>query len=122
MRTMKKTLGLVVACMLAIMSLGPVAMAQDPAREGYDGTGVLGEIDEGGQSPREPAGEAPGDDSGTLGSETAPVAVDSAAAGDSAAAEDSLPFTGLDVAIVLVMGGALLATGVAVRRGVRNTA
>jgi hypothetical protein len=111
---MMKTLGLVVACMLVVMSLGPVAMAQDSVREGYDESGVLGEIDEG-TGPADRAGEAPGEDSGTLGTENAAVAAD-------AAGEDSLPFTGLDVAILLVMGGALVATGVAVRRGIRSTA
>jgi hypothetical protein len=93
----KKKLYSVLAIAAMALSIGaPTAGAQVAAQQGYDETGVLGSVDEPGNS--------------------GPGAVQSV----SDDGDDSLPFTGLDVGILLVLGAAAVGTGFAVRRVVRT--
>ena len=95
----KKKIYSVLAIAAMALSIGaPVAGAQQAAQQGYDETGVLGSVDEtGGNGP------------GTVQSV-------------SDEGSDSLPFTGMDVGILLVLGAAAVGTGFAVRRVVRKPA
>jgi hypothetical protein len=82
-----------------VLALGGTAVAQDPTDDAYGG--VLGN-------------EVSSNDSG--GGGTAPVT-------DTAGADDgSLPFTGLEVAFVVLAGLGLVTLGFALRRGVRRPA
>lgn len=93
---MKATFVLTVIC--ALMATAPLAIAQGPAREGYDETSILQSIE---------PGPSITDDSNQSGG------------GD---ANETLPFTGLDVGILALMGAALVGTGLVVRRSVRSSA
>lgn len=109
---MKKILAMSVICVLAVAFAAPAASAQEPTREGYSETGQDGEslgAIEGLQPSEGSGGTSPGtegSDPGTEGSNP----------GTEEAATESLPFTGLDVGIVALLGAALLGTGIAVRR------
>lgn len=115
-RTMKRAFGMSVICALAVALAAPVAFAQDdPTRETYrEGPTILQDLEgpppsdssDGGPSA-EPAESAPEDTQGAPGD-------------TQEAAGDTLPFTGLDVALVALMGVALVGTGVAMRRTVRG--
>jgi hypothetical protein len=86
------------AIMAMVLSIGvPVAGAQSAAQQGYDETGILGSVDETG-------GNGPGSVQSVSNE------------------GDSLPFTGMDVGILLVLGAAAVGTGFAVRRVVRKPA
>ena len=95
----------------------PLAGAQTPSQRGYDSdTQVLGEIGE--VEETQPTQEAPA---------PAPAPAPTAAAPQQQAApvqaqSDSLPFTGLEVGAVALMGVLLLGTGVLVRRVARGGA
>jgi hypothetical protein len=78
--------------MLAALA-APVASAQSPTSREYDNTGLLGTI---------------GDTGG--GGNSGDVQAASAESG-------SLPFTGLDLAVVALLGVALVGTGFMIRRG-----
>lgn len=84
----------------------PSAFAQGTTQDVYDETSIIGDIE--GNTPS----------SGTAG-ETAPKAK---AAAPAPAKEESgsLPFTGLDLTIVALMGLALLGTGLLIRRSTRS--
>lgn len=95
---------------LALAFGGGTALAQDqPSTRGYDETlGVIGQVD-----------------SGTPPEETQPQAQESAPAAEAqpsapVAQEGDLPFTGLDVGIVVLMGIALVGTGFLLRRSTRS--
>jgi hypothetical protein len=87
---------------------GTTAQAATPSERGYDETlGVIGQVD----TPSAPKrAEAPSQD------QTAPAAATTPA---QPVQEESgnLPFTGLDIGIVALMGIALLGTGFMLRRG-----
>lgn len=86
-------------CALALAGVAPAAAnAQTAAQEGYDESGLLGSVDQGG--------------GGT------PEAVNATNSGGTG----SLPFTGLDVAILLALGGTAAGAGYAMRRTLRNPA
>lgn len=104
-------------CALALVAAVPTAMAS-PAQQGYDETTVLGNVDNGGPAPEAdtaPAAVAP---TSTPVAETAPVAVESTSAPTSS--ESSLPFTGADLGILVLMGVLLGGTGLVLRRVVRQ--
>jgi hypothetical protein len=108
--TMSKQL-LTLACVLASLALAaPQAMAQGSTTRGYDESGgVIGELppDSGGataQPPLQPTSR--------LGSPQAPA--------DESVSNGALPFTGLDVGILALMGLALLGTGFTLRRRTSN--
>jgi hypothetical protein len=88
---------------------GSVATAQTPSTRGYDETlGVIGEIET--QQPnRDPDPEPTPTPTPTPEPEPTPQPQQQEESG-------SLPFTGLDVGIVALMGLALLGTGLALRR------
>ncbi len=119
-RNMKKILAMSVICTLAMAVAAP-AFAQEPTpqgptREGYDVSGQdpesLSAID------ALPAADASdGSEPGTGDA----AGTEEAAGTEQAVAGESLPFTGLDVGIVAMLGAALLGTGVAVRRAARSS-
>jgi len=85
-------------CALALAGAAPAAAnAQTAAQEGYDESGLLGSVDQGGGGP--------------------PETVSANSGGGS-----SLPFTGLDVGILLALGGTAAGAGFAMRRALRNPA
>lgn len=108
---MKKTLAMSVICALAVAAVTPVAFAQqEPTREAYRQAPIPPTLlqDLEGPPPSVSADESP--------SAEGPPAADEA---PRQASGDTLPFTGLDIAIVALMGVALLGTGAAMRRAVR---
>jgi len=85
-------------CALAVAGVVPgAAHAQTAAQDGYDESGLLGSVDQGG--------------GGT------PQSVSATNSGSG-----SLPFTGLDVAILLGLGGTAAGAGYVMRRTLRNPA
>ena len=122
-RKTSRTVAAVLA--VALVAMGAMvapALAQSPA-QGYDesgvmnnvppgGSGVLGEEDSGaGESPTAPAPRAdtvPNKEAGA----TTPAATTTPTG--------NLPFTGLDVGIVVLMSLALLGTGLLLRRSGRS--
>jgi hypothetical protein len=85
-------------CALALAGVAPAAAsAQTAAQEGYDESGLLGSVDQGGGGP--------------------PETVSANSGGGS-----SLPFTGLDVGILLALGGTAAGAGYVMRRTLRNPA
>jgi hypothetical protein len=83
-------------CTLALAGVAPVAGAQTASQQGYDESGLLGSVDQGGGSPDSVS--AVSDEGG------------------------SLPFTGLDLGILLALGGTAAGAGFVLRRAVRNPA
>jgi hypothetical protein len=107
MSTQKKTaLALLLAFSLAIVV--PTAYAQD---NGYEDNGenIAGNLQESGDT-------GSGELSGTAGDTSTPTAGTVASSGDGG----SLPFTGLDLALILGMGAALVGAGLATRRLTRH--
>jgi hypothetical protein len=93
-------LALITALLLAIS--GGTAVAQQATQRGYDETlGVIGEIET----------ENPTQDSAPAAQPTPPQ--QQPQAGD-------LPFTGLDVGIVVLLGAVLIGTGFVLRRTTRT--
>ena len=91
-------LALITSLLLALG--GGTALAQDPSVRGYDESlGVIGEIQS--EEPTPPA-EAP--------QQAAPPVQQ----------EGDLPFTGMDLGIVAVLGMVLLGTGLVLRRTTRR--
>jgi hypothetical protein len=87
-----------VICALALAGVAPgAASAQTAAQNGYDESGLLGSVDQGG-------GGTPQTVSAEGGSGS------------------SLPFTGLDVGILLALGGTAAGAGYVMRRSLRNPA
>ncbi|HEV3000403.1 MAG TPA: hypothetical protein VGW75_06660 [Solirubrobacteraceae bacterium] len=84
---------------------GTTAFAQSaPSARGYDESlGVIGEIQSEEPTPPAQAGQQPSSSAPTQQS------------------EGSLPFTGLDLGIVALMGAALLGTGLVLRRTTRRS-
>jgi hypothetical protein len=85
------------------------ALAQEPTDRGYDETlGVIGQVD----TPTTPKSE-----SAPSQGETAPAAEATPTPAQPVQEESgNLPFTGLDIGIVALMGLVLLGVGVALRR------
>jgi hypothetical protein len=84
-------------CALAMAVGAPIAGAQSASQQGYDESGLLGSVEQQGGGPG------------------AAVVTDEGGGGGGA-----LPFTGLDVGILLALGGAVAGTGYALRRVVRQ--
>jgi hypothetical protein len=82
-------------CALALAGVTPAAWAQTASSQGYDESGVLAGVDQGG-------GGGPVNTAGGGGG--------------------SLPFTGLDIGILLALGGTAAGAGYAMRRAARNPA
>ena len=90
-----KTWAACAASALALAGVAPSAWAQGPSAQGYDESGVLAGVDQGG------------------GGGTTPVTTSGGEGG-------SLPFTGLDLGILLALGGTAAGAGYAMRRAARN--
>ena len=128
-RTHKFALMLAV-CALALIA-APTAMAASPAEQGYDETTVLGHV----KTPPTPtptptptpepeATPAPVQETAPVAEEapvqeTAPVAVESVTT-EPTSSESSLPFTGADLGVLVLMGLLLGGTGLVLRRVVRQ--
>lgn len=104
------------------LALAPSALAQSPAKSGYDETGVIETLPEteSGRDIVPPVGDVLPAESG--GGDVAPAASRRETGGQGGASAPatsagSLPFTGLDVGLIALMGVALLATGAVLRRG-----
>src|SRR4051794_37529012 len=94
---------------VALMAGAPVALAQSPSEEGYSVPG--GAV----QTQLDNSGGNPGSNPATKTSQSAPLSTErSAPAG-------KLPFTGLDLALVLGAGGMLVLLGFGIRRLSRST-
>ena len=94
--------GLAVISSLLLALGGGTALAQDPSVRGYDESlGVIGEIQSEEPTPPQAREEQP----------TPPTAP---------AEEGNLPFTGLDLGIVALLGAVLLGTGLVLRRTTRR--
>ena len=103
--------GLTALVLAVVLSVAvPAAHAQSATERGYDESGgVIGELQDldtldNGGSPNTTAGST--DEKNPDSGELTP-----------SGSSGSLPFTGLDLAVVALMGLALLATGVSLRRG-----
>ena len=99
---------LITALLLAFGA--PAALAASPSAKGYDETlGVIGEIET----------QQPTDDTSTTPTGTTPTP---APTPEPTPVQESgnLPFTGLDVGIVVLMGIALVGTGFVLRRSTRG--
>jgi hypothetical protein len=109
-----KTLALLLAMSIVISTAG-TAFAQDNGYED-DGDNIAGTVEGPGTTGEGPAttgngnGSSNGDTGGIQGTEA--VSTGSDGTGDGG----SLPFTGLDVALILGVGGLLVAAGLATRR------
>lgn len=79
---------------LALAGVAPAAQGQTASEQGYDESGVLAGVDQGGGGPNSVS---------TSGGEGG-----------------SLPFTGLDLGILLALGGTAAGAGYAMRRAARN--
>lgn len=108
----------VVALAMTLFVAAP-ASAQTSAAQGYDESGVIGNIEE---SPTpgaddQPSGEAiPDEDEDSA----APAPSDRESGAPPTAGGGELPFTGLDAALIAVVGMALVGTGFALRRSQRS--
>lgn len=100
---------LITSLLLAVS--GPIAMGASPSAKGYDETlGVIGEIET--QQPTPTTTTPP---------PTTPAPAPTPTPTPAPAQESgTLPFTGLDVGIVVLMGLALVGTGVVLRRTTRR--
>ena len=96
--------GLALISSLLLALGGGTAVAQDPSVRGYDESlGVIGEIQSEEPTPTPDREVTP----------TPPT---------QPAAESDLPFTGLDLGIVALLGAVLLGTGLVLRRTTRRAA
>lgn len=109
-RTHKNAISLALVALAFVAA--PTAATASPAQQGYDETTVLGDVD----TPTPEA--APVQETSPV-QETAPVAVESVAA-EPVSNESSLPFTGADLGILVLMGILLGGTGLVLRRVVRQ--
>ncbi len=106
-----------VAAVMAIAA--PTAFAQNVV--GYDQTGTLGAVEEnsppgvGGAEQSSPSGASSSGGNGPVNASSGNR--ESGGNGESAG---NLPFTGLDVTLLLLMAGALVSTGVVLRRSTRS--
>jgi hypothetical protein len=62
----------------------------------------------------------PGDDIYDPADKKSTIAVSASGSGGGGGGDDGLPFTGLDVGLVLLAGAAVLGTGLAIRRAART--
>jgi hypothetical protein len=112
-------------CVVAFLASAAPAVAQDPVQDAYGGSGVQGvtvDPSTGSGTPDEgnppAADEATGDDT-TPGSPTRSATPSQAV---TPAPGQQLPFTGFDIALLVLGGGVLLALGFGLRRASRDIA
>jgi hypothetical protein len=87
-------------CALAVAGVAPAAWGQTASQQGYDESGVLAGVDQGGGG-------------------SSPASVNTVSGGSEGS---SLPFTGLDIGIMLALGGTAAGAGFVMRRAARNPA
>jgi len=108
-------------CATALAVAAPVASAGSAAKEGYDESTVLGNVEETtGGGPTTPTSNpegAPSPASASAPAATSPAAVQSVSPESD---ESSLPFTGADLGILLALGILLGGTGLVLRRFVHR--
>ena len=110
-------------CATALAVAAPVASAGSAAKEGYDESTVLGNVEETtGGGPTAPTSNpspqgAPSPASASAPAATSPAAVQSVSPESD---ESSLPFTGADLGILLALGILLGGTGLVLRRVVHR--
>jgi hypothetical protein len=85
-------------CALAVAGVAPAAWGQTASQQGYDESDLLAGVDQGGGGPNSVNTVSGGSEGG------------------------SLPFTGLDLGILLALGGTAAGAGYAMRRAARNPA
>lgn len=106
-------------CAATVAVAAPAASAQTAAKQGYDESTVLGNVDETtGGGPTAPEAQPAPASAPSPASASAPApAVQSVSAESD---ESSLPFTGADLGILLLLGALLGGTGLVLRRVVRR--
>lgn len=110
-------------CATALAVAAPVASAGSAAKQGYDESTVLGNVEETtGGGPTTPTSNGPSPQGApSPASATSPAATAPAAAVQSGSDEgSSLPFTGADLGILLLLGVLLGGTGLVLRRVVHR--
>jgi hypothetical protein len=116
---------------IAFLAMTSPAVAQDPVQDAYGGSGVKGEV-------IAPSGGSGTPDAGTGGAGTGAGTGSANPAGDGVASRAvtppaparsvtpapgrQLPFTGFDIALLVLGGGVLLALGFGLRRASRDIA
>lgn len=107
-------------CLAMLLVIAAPAMAQTSVTQGYDESGVIGEIDE------NPGPDNPGQDdepNGTVvpaGDDDTPTPPTTRETGDAPVSAGQLPFTGFEAGLIAMVGLALLGTGVVLRRTQRS--
>jgi len=119
-KTSRTAAAVLAVALVAIGAMVAPALAQSPA-QGYDESGVMNNVPPGG------SGVLGDEDSGAGESPTAPTPradtvpnKEAGATTPAATSTGNLPFTGLDVGIVVLMSLALLGTGLLLRRSGRS--
>jgi hypothetical protein len=114
---LKVWLGLCLCAGVAVVA-APAAFAQTPTQQGYDESGVIGQFESGDSGSPPPADQSvPTSGAGGAGQGQSGERGETTRSADSG----SLPFTGLGLGIVLLMGAVLVGTGVVLRRTARPT-
>lgn len=114
---------LAIVAAIAFSMFGGSALANGPTQQGYDETGVVGQISgPGGGSPGTSVlgAHATGGGSSPSGTAGQSAAVTPARPLSAASGGPTLPFTGLDLGIVVMLGGALVGVGMVMRRASRQ--
>ena len=111
-------------CATALAVAAPVASAGSAAKEGYDESTVLGNVEETtGGGPTTPTSNPSPEGAPSPAAAQAPAASAPAPAVQSVSPESdesSLPFTGADLGILLALGVLLAGTGLVLRRVVHR--
>jgi hypothetical protein len=100
----------------AMLLAAPTAFAQTSATQGYSSPGGVVQTQLG-HSPSQQTKPSASTSTNTPSSPSTPAAVTQT----SAKSSSKLPFTGLDLALVVAAGGLLLAMGLGIRRLSRST-
>jgi hypothetical protein len=130
---------LLLITVIALLAAATPAVAQDPVQDAYGGSGVLGESGTTGSGTPDnasPANASPGNASTDTGSSPATATGSGAESAQpsggvatasaliprpvSPAPGQQLPFTGFDIALLVLGGGLLLALGFGLRRASRD--
>jgi hypothetical protein len=107
----------VVVCLCAGVTFAavPAGFAQTPTQEGYDESGVIGQFQEGGSGPP-PSADQPVNGAGVGGSGEGNTDNGERSETSRNGGDDSLPFTGLGLGVIALLGAALVGTGLVLRR------
>jgi hypothetical protein len=107
-------------CATALAVAAPVASAGSAAKEGYDESTVLGNVEETtGGGPTTPTSNPPSGPSPAVASQPA-ASAPAVQSVSNESDESALPFTGADLGILLALGVLLAGTGLVLRRVVHR--